>query len=103
MEASLQEAVLDQIDHLVLAKAVAAAGSNANGPTPAAATAAEALCSILQALVPGAAARVSLSRALESMAAKKRLKGDKAAQGLQNIICGLGAGRLAPVLTVPGF
>lgn len=85
VEASLQEAVLDQIDQLILFKVTAVATAEAAG------RAMEALGSLLGALTePGTSAQVSLGQAMASLAAKRRLKGDKAARGLQNIICAAG-------------
>lgn len=85
MEAALQEAVLDQVDALLLSRAAAASAPGKSVDAVASVKA------ILEALTePRAAARVSLSQAMAGMAAKKRLKGDKAAKGLQNIITGLG-------------
>ena len=85
VEAALQEAVLDQVDALLLGRAAAALAPGKS------VDAAASVKPILEALTePRAAARVSLSQAMASMAAKKRLKGDKAAKGLQNIINGLG-------------
>jgi hypothetical protein len=81
VEVSLQEAVLDQIDQLILSKVSAAATANA------ADGAVGAMGSLLAALTePGTTARVSLGQAMASLAAKRRLKGNKAAKGLQNII-----------------
>jgi len=91
VEASLQEAVLDQIDQLILSKVSAAGTADAAG------RAVGALGSLLAALTePGTTARVSLGQAIASLAAKRRLRGDKAAKGLQNIICAAGASSFPP-------
>ena len=96
MEAALQEAVLDQVDALLLSRAAAASAPGRS------VDAAASVKAILEALTePSAAARVSLSQAMASMAAKKRLKGDRAAKGLQNIISGLGTS--SHKLLLPGL
>lgn len=96
VEAPLQEAVIDQIEALILSKAATAASSAAGSPTPVAEEAARSLCCLLAALAESAsAARISLCHALGTMATKRRLKGDRVAKGLQNIIQGLGEGLLS--------
>ena len=87
VEASIQEAVMDQVEELLTSKAAAASGLQNANPSAAVQDAAESLCNVLSAIAdPALNAQSSLSQSLTAIAAKRRLKGDKIAKGLQNII-----------------
>ncbi|GAB4813688.1 hypothetical protein N2152v2_000734 [Parachlorella kessleri] len=92
VEASIQEAVLDQFQDLVTGRAVAAgACSREGGPTSSALKAAEELRPILAAFATGGGAcKACVARACSKLKAKSRLRTKQAATGLQHIILGLG-------------
>ena len=89
----MQDAVLDQFEELIVAGVAAAGVAQAGAPPkPAAVAAAESVRGVLAALAAsGAAGQACLAHAVTTLAARRRLKGDKAAAGLQNIIAGFGA------------
>ena len=93
VEASIQEAVIDQVEELLTSKAAAASGLQNPNPSAAVLEAAKSLCNVLSMLgEPRLNAQASLRQALTAMAAKRRLKGDKIAKGLQQIIAGNDSG-----------
>lgn len=78
MEAGLQEAVLEQTDSLVLSK-LTSLSQNLEAKAP--------VVGILAALgQPGGSGRMSLGHAFAKAASSKKLKGEKAAKGLQAFI-----------------
>ena len=87
VEASIQEGVMDQLEELLTSKAAAVSGLQSANPSPAVQEAEKSLCSILAVLAdPALNAQSNLSQALSAIAAKRSLKGDKIAKGLQHII-----------------
>ena len=91
METSIQEAVIDQFDDLLLSRACSAATLSSVKQSEAAISAVKDLSTILAVLSePGLNAQISLGQALALMAAKGRIKGDRATKGLQNIILSQG-------------
>lgn len=90
VEASLQEAVIGQVEELILKKA-AACHTLQQDPPPAVLQSARVLSSLLTVISePGLSAQLNLNRAIALLAAKRRLKADKAAKGLQGIISSQG-------------
>ena len=87
VEASIQETVLDQVEEVLTSKAATASGMQSGNPLAAGLEAAKSLCSMLSVLPdPALSAQASLGQAVGAISAKRRLKGDKVAKGLQFII-----------------
>lgn len=78
---------MDQIEELLTSKAATASGLQNAQPSAAVKDAAKSLCNVLSAIAdPALNAQSSLSRGLSAIAAKRRMKGDKIAKGLQQVI-----------------
>lgn len=96
VEASVQDAVIDHAEEFILSRAYVAVSLQNSVHWEACIAAVQSLSSILSLVSePELNAQLSLSQAVAAMRAKGRLKGDKAAKGLQNIIGNAGTLLLA--------
>lgn len=78
---------MDQVEELLTSRAAVVSGLQNVNPSAAILEAAKSLCTTLSALAdPALSAQSSLGQALAAISAKRRLKGDKLAKGLQHII-----------------
>lgn len=84
-ESSIQDAVLDQLDELILQKAAAAGAGSSTAPK-AVAAAAELRPLLAAVSRAGAAGRACLARSCAALRTKGRLQGKKIAAGLERIL-----------------